>query len=36
MDWYGLVAASLFLGMMLAWLIAFAIDPEAFQKGARR
>ncbi len=36
MDWYGLAALSLFIGMMAAWLIAFAIDPEAFQKGARR
>lgn len=36
MDWYGLAASSLLIGMMLAWLIAFAIDPEAFQKGARR
>lgn len=36
MDWYPLLACSL-LGLMLAsWLVAFALDPQAFQRGARR
>ena len=36
MDLYALVITSLVGLLMLGWLIAFALDPEAFQRGAKR
>jgi len=31
-----LLAAILFLGLPAAWLAAWCLDPEAFQRGAKR
>lgn len=36
MDLYALVMTSLVGLLMLGWLVAFALDPEAFRKGAKR
>jgi len=36
MDLYALVMTSAVGLLMLGFLIAFALDPEAFQRGARR
>jgi len=36
MDWYALVMTSLVGLLLLGWLVAFALDSEAFQRGAKR
>ena len=28
--------AAVFAGIIIAWLVAFCIDPEAFNSGAKR
>lgn len=33
---YGLIVVSLVVLLLAAWLVAFAMDPAAFQNGARR
>jgi hypothetical protein len=30
------IGASVLAGIILAWLVAFAMDPTAFDKGAKR
>jgi hypothetical protein len=32
----GWVTIGLMVGLMVGWLVTFAMDPEAFQKGAKR
>lgn len=30
------IGASVLAGILLAWIVAFAMDPEAFNSGAKR
>jgi hypothetical protein len=32
----GWVTIALMAGLIVGWLVTFAMDPEAFQKGAKR
>lgn len=36
MDIVNWMVAGLMAGMLVGWLIAFCLDPEAFNSGARR
>lgn len=36
MHWYALVMTSAVGLLLLGWLVAFALDSEAFQRGAKR
>ena len=32
----GWIGAAVLAGILIAWLVAFCIDPEAFNSGSRR
>jgi hypothetical protein len=32
----GWIGAAIFAGILIAWLVAFCLDPEAFNSGSRR